>query len=393
MRFKAGDSLQSYQILDSLGEGGMGEVYLARDVLLERNVAIKCLNPLLTTDREFSQRFIREARIQAQLTHSHIVGLYAFFEESGFYYMVMEYAPGITLRQLIDRTGPIPEKRTLAIFRQIMAALEYAHAKGIIHRDVKPSNIMIDTEHVDAVKVMDFGIARLMNDVHSTQTGTRLGTVSYMSPEQVRAEKEIDQSSDIYSAGVILYEMLSGRLPFPEGASDYTIQHQIVTEPIPDPRDVYPYISDGTVQLMRHLTQKDRDLRPSSVKEALAFKPVAVTGATTVGTGSGPVEKAAEPNLEFSRPPVQQRRKPNAFIILLIIVGAALLSLYAFRAIMDSRAEENSADSVDVMEKIYEPAPRYQEVKPEPPEDTMEELPEEDIVPETPAPQPDSLGA
>ncbi len=273
MKFNQGDRINNYQIIRKLGEGGMGEAWLARDLVLERDVAIKFLNPLLTREPEFAERFMREARIQAKLTHSNIVSLFTFFELEEQYYMVLEYAPGITLRELIGKTGPIPEKRVLGIFHQLLEALEYAHSKGIVHRDMKPSNIMIDESHNDAVKVMDFGIARIMDDIGLTRTGTKMGTISYMSPEQVRAEKNIDQRSDIYSLGVILYEMLSGVLPFDVNTgSEYEIQHTIVTEPIPDPRKIYPYISEDTVKMLDWMTQKDKESRPKNLRDIIMPK-------------------------------------------------------------------------------------------------------------------------
>jgi len=270
VKFNQGDKINNYQIIRKLGEGGMGEAWLARDLVLERDVAIKFLNPLLTREPEFAERFMREARIQAKLTHSNIVSLFTFFELEEQYYMVLEYAPGITLRELIGKTGPIPEKRVLGIFHQLLGALEYTHSKGIVHRDMKPSNIMIDESHHDAVKVMDFGIARIMDDIGLTRTGTKMGTISYMSPEQVRAEKNIDQRSDIYSLGVILYEMLSGVLPFNANTgSEYEIQHTIVTEPIPDPRKIYPFISEDTVKMLDWMTQKDKEARPQNLRDII----------------------------------------------------------------------------------------------------------------------------
>ncbi len=268
MQLKPGYTLHNYEIISQLGEGGMGEVWLARDIHLDREVAIKCLNPQLTADPQFAERFRTEARIQAKLTHSNIVSLYAFFEEAGNYFMVLEYARGITLRELINRTGPIPERRSLRIFEQLADALAHAHAGGIIHRDVKPSNVMVDPERNDAVKVMDFGIARLLGEGHLTRTGTRMGTIYYMSPEQVRAEKDIDRRSDIYSTGVVLYEMLSGQLPFSSDTdSDFVVQTKIVNEPIPDPREIYPHISGDIVDLVGWMTAKDRGDRPSSFEE------------------------------------------------------------------------------------------------------------------------------
>ena len=271
MELNPGTRIRDYEVVRLIGSGGMGEVWLAHEIMLDREVAIKSLNFELTRDQQFAARFQNEARIQAKLNHPNIVGMHAFFEESGLYYMVLEFARGITLRELIDRTGPIPEQRTLNIFNQIAAALGYAHSKGIIHRDVKPSNIMVDPNNGDHVKMMDFGIARLLTEGHLTRTGTRMGTMHYMSPEQVLAEKDIDARSDVYSAGVVLYEMLSGKLPFnADTDSEYVIQHKIITEEIPDPRNVYPRITESTVSLLRSLTQKKREYRPQSILNALA---------------------------------------------------------------------------------------------------------------------------
>ncbi len=273
MELIPGTRIRDYEIVRLIGSGGMGEVWLAHETMLDREVAIKRLNFELTRDPHFAARFQNEARIQAKLNHPNIVGMYNFFAEAGQFYMVLECAPGITLRELIDRTGPIPEQRTLGILNQIGAALGYAHAKGIIHRDVKPSNIMVDPDHQDHVKMMDFGIARLLSEGHLTRTGTRLGTMHYMSPEQVLADKEIDARSDVYSAGVVLYEMLSGRLPFnADTDSEYVIQNKIVTEEIPDPRNVYPGISESSVSMLRSLTQKRREYRPVSIMQALKSK-------------------------------------------------------------------------------------------------------------------------
>jgi serine/threonine protein kinase len=270
MQLQPGTRIRDFEVIHLIGVGGMGEVYLGRDITLGREVAIKRLNPLFTQDPEFSQRFINEARIQAKLTHANIVILHSFFHENGVWYMIMEYAPGITLRELILRTGPIPEKRTLNILNQVAEALAYAHCKNIIHRDIKPGNIMVDTEHSDAVKVMDFGIARVLSEGHLTRTGTKMGTPYYMSPEQVNALKDVDQRSDVYSAGVVLYEMLSGKLPFNlDTDSDLLIPYRIVHDPIPDPRLVYEHISQATIDLLNRLTVKDRQCRPASLLNAM----------------------------------------------------------------------------------------------------------------------------
>ena len=178
--------------------------------------------------------------------------------------MVLEYAPGITLKEIIAVTGPIQEKRAIKIIRQLIAALSQAHSIGIVHRDLKPSNIMVDLDNDDRVKIMDFGIARLVSDVHITRTGTKMGTILYMSPEQVLAIKDIDYRSDIYSLGVVMYEMLCGKAAYQVNTdSDFLLQRAIVDTPLPDPRQNYQYISDKMVDLLKQMTANNRESRPA----------------------------------------------------------------------------------------------------------------------------------
>lgn len=262
-------TIRDFTITELIGKGGMGEIYLAKDINLNRDVAIKVLKSELTNDPSFAKRFINEARVQAMLIHANIVTLYSFFEEAGHYYMVMEHAPGTTLDTLIKQINIIPEPRALNIFRQICEALDFAHKKDIVHRDIKPSNIMVDIEKNDNVKILDFGIARILSDARLTRTGTMLGTVNYMSPEQVLAEKDIDHRSDIFSAGILLYEMLTGRLPYDvDTESQFNIQEQIIYEDIPDPLQFYEFIRPSTINLLEALTQKKRDDRPNSILQA-----------------------------------------------------------------------------------------------------------------------------
>jgi len=271
MVLAAGTRIRDYEVVRLIGEGGMGEVYLAKDTVLDRMVALKRIKDSETRDAHFHQRFLNEARIQARLSDPHIVSLYTCFEEHGTYYIAMEYAPGITLETLIRHTGPIPEQRALHIFRQIASALDHAHSQGVIHRDVKPSNIIVDTEHGDKAKVGDFGIARMMLEGHITRTGTQMGSPYYMSPEQVLAEKDVDNRSDIFSAGIVLFEMLTGRLPYEvDTDSIYKVHDQILRAPLPDPRRYYEYISEGSIAILNQLTAKDRNARPWSLGQVLA---------------------------------------------------------------------------------------------------------------------------
>ena len=284
MFINIGTKLNNFHVLEKIGEGGMGEVYLAEDESLGRKVALKVLNPALTVDSQFVERFKQEARVQASMSHTNIVQLYSFFIHEDKYIMALEYADGITLKELIRKTGPIPEERTIKIFNQICEALQYAHNKNIVHRDIKPSNIMIDSQ--DRVKIMDFGIAKIMGDMGLTRTGAKVGTLYYMSPEQVMAKKDIDQRTDIYSLGITLFEMLSGRMPFhTDTESDFVVMNHIVNSNLPDPRQHYPYISDDIISVLHKMTEKDRDDRFRSINEIsigskVSVKPVINTFST-----------------------------------------------------------------------------------------------------------------
>ncbi|MCB5223803.1 MAG: serine/threonine-protein kinase [Candidatus Cloacimonadaceae bacterium] len=340
MILNPGDIIRSYRILDHLGEGGMGKVFLAEEELLARKVAIKMLNPSITHQEQFRQRFIEEARIQAKMKHPNIVSLLSFFNEEDGYFMVMEFAPGKTLRELIRNTGPVPEQRTRVIFRQILSALEYAHEQGVVHRDIKPSNIMIDEN--DELKVLDFGVARLLEDPHLTQTGSRVGTVFYMSPEQVETPREVDSRSDIYSAGVLLFELLTGRLPFDtEAESNFQIEKAIVEQALPNPRDFYPFMSDLIVKLMHALTAKDPALRPSA-SEAIKILDSGDLSSVRV-VQPEPITPLPMPSQNPIVIPVPKRKKMSkglrAFLIILLLcvlaIPAGFLTKYYLEGELD----------------------------------------------------------
>ncbi len=257
---QTGEQVQNFRVVRSIGSGGMSEVYLVRDNL-DRQFAMKVLSANLTRDPTFKERFRHEAKIMATLNHPSIVKLHSYIEPDDKFCLVMEYVEGGSLKDLIRRTGPIPEERALKIFRQIAEALAYAHGKGVIHRDIKPSNILIGED--DSVKVMDFGIARMTESPGLTRTGTQMGTLVYMSPEQIRDSKHVDCKSDVYSLGVTLYEMLTGKAPYDEATdSDYDIRVSIVNKALPDPRQVYPHISGRAVSLITEMTRKESGVRP-----------------------------------------------------------------------------------------------------------------------------------
>lgn len=214
-----GSVIENYKIISVLGEGGMGVVYKALDMKLERFVALKILGTQSLNSAQFIERFKREARNQAKLNHPNIVPVFGFTDDNGILGIAMEYVEGETLEKIIFRKKRLEVVEALNIIKQVLAGVGYAHSKGFIHRDIKPSNIIISRE--GTVKIMDFGISKSIFEKGITKTGTKIGTILYMSPEQIRAEEPTRQS-DIYSIGITLYEMLTGITPFDYG-TEYDI--------------------------------------------------------------------------------------------------------------------------------------------------------------------------
>ncbi len=365
MHLAAGSFLRDYKIEKLLGKGGMGTVYLAKDSFLDRYVAIKELSPLLTADAGLVERFRNEARMQAKLNHAGIVSLHSFFEQNGRYYMVMEYASGRTLKDIIRQTGPIPEARALKILKQAVSALEYAHEMGIVHRDIKPSNIILDDN--DRVKILDFGIARIMGERGLTQTGQQLGTVAYMSPEQVQAEKDIDGKTDIYSLGVTFFEMLSGRMPYDLNTeSDFMVMNKIVHDTLPDPRNYYPHISDETIRLLEKMTQKDRHKRADIAELGSFFNggvhistPMmqeAANASNDVGKNKGEIS-----NIDSTEPPAKKNNKEvKIFIAILVTVIMIILFFFLIPNKQHQRYSYNNyIDEVEEIDEMPEEAVDY----------------------------------
>lgn len=226
--------IPGYEIVREIGKGGMAKVYLAIQESLDREVAIKVMSPFLNEDATFGERFIREAKIVAQLSHTNIVSVYDAGKIGEHYYLAMEYRPGGDLKQKIAQG--LSEQQAVIIMRQIAAALQYAHDKSIVHRDVKPANIIFDQQ--DHACLTDFGVAKAYGSATTTLTvaGSTIGTPTYMSPEQARGEA-IDHRTDLYSLGVVFYEMLSGQPPF-HGDSGVTVAIKHISEPVPalDPK-------------------------------------------------------------------------------------------------------------------------------------------------------------
>ena len=220
----------NFRILGKIGEGGMGTVFHGRDLMLERDVAIKSLRPELASNDEIVERFRIEAIALARLQHHNIANVFSFFAEDGQYYMVMEYVDGESLGQLTARRGALPWREAAGLIVQALRGLEHAHRAGVIHRDIKPANMMVSRD--GTLKLMDFGIARIIEKAGLTRTGYVVGTLQYVSPEQVRCH-DLDERSDLYSMAIVLYQLLTGRVPFDHGSEFELMRAHL--EQLPEP--------------------------------------------------------------------------------------------------------------------------------------------------------------
>lgn len=264
-------TLGEYDVLGELGRGGMATVYLAHDIALDRKVAIKVMSPALMAGEGMAERFKREARTAGQLSHPHIIPIYAVREHGDLLYFVMKFIGGRSLDSIIREVGPLPIPMVQTILQQVGSALGYAHRRGVIHRDIKPANIMLDSE--GWAVVTDFGIAKVSETQGLTVTGATVGTPSYMSPEQCAA-KELTGASDQYSLGVVAYEMLSGRLPF-VAESVMAVMYAHFNEPPPLVTLARPDCPPGLAEAVMRMLEKDPEHRFPSMEAATAAVAVA----------------------------------------------------------------------------------------------------------------------
>jgi serine/threonine protein kinase/Flp pilus assembly protein TadD len=255
-----------YQIIEELGKGGMGRVYKVLDTKINEKIAIKLIKPEIAKDKKTIERFSNELRLTRKIRHKNVCGMFDLGEEKGTHYITMEFIPGEDLRSSIRRFGQLPIRKSISIAAQICEGLAEAHRLGVVHRDLKSSNIMIDKE--GNVRIMDFGIARSIEAKGITGAGVMIGTPEYMSPEQVEG-KEVDQRSDIYSLGVILYEMVTGRVPF-EGETALSIAMKQKTEKPMDPRLLNHLLPDDLSQIIMKCLEKDRKNRYKNTEELLS---------------------------------------------------------------------------------------------------------------------------
>jgi len=320
---------ERYELKHVVGTGGMSSVYCAHDTLLERDVALKILHEHFSEDDDYVQRFRREARAAARLSHPGIVTVIDRGEEDGRQFIVFEFVDGETLKDLIERGGPMPVRRSLELGLEIGRALAFAHQQGLVHRDVKPQNVLLNGD--GRAKVTDFGIARTLDAVGHTETGTVLGTSHYIAPEQARGER-VDAQTDVYSFGVVLYELLAGEVPY-TGDNFLTVAMKHVNEPVPSLLERRTDCPLRLASLVERCMAKEPAARPSSMDEVVAELQACLTeldgrpdGEATMITRR-PVVKERRPRRESAR----SRRTPLflalAALAVLAAVAAALVLL------------------------------------------------------------------
>ncbi len=341
-----------YKIIRKLGSGGMANVYLAEDQELGRRVAIKILNERHANDEQFVDRFRREAKHAAGLSHPNIVAIYDRGEAEGTYYIAMEYLDGRSLKELIVARGPAPVHVAIDYARKILDALRFSHRNGIVHRDIKPHNVIVDAE--GRVKVTDFGIARAGTS-QMTEVGSIIGTAQYLSPEQAKGAP-VDQTSDLYSVGIVLYELLTGKVPFTgDSPVEIAMKHiSAIPEPpssirpdIPEDLDLIVLRALGKTPEERYPSAEEMDKDLARVAQGLGVSRETEEAATMILSRSqltpatmvaAPPRPPAEVLYEYEQP---RRGRPGWpwLLVALLVLAAALTGWFVFQQVRDQLAE------------------------------------------------------
>lgn len=343
MAFSPGENVGPYRIVNQLGQGGMASVFKAYHAALDRYVALKVLHPAFLEDPNFLARFQREARVVAKLDHPNIVPIYDFAEHDGHPYLVMKYIEGRTLKAVMAGQQ-LSDDQKLAIIQAIGQAMEYAHARGVLHRDIKPSNVLLSDD--GGIYLADFGLARIAQAGESTLSSDMLmGTPQYISPEQARGEKELDEGTDIYSFGVVIYEMMVGRVPF-NADTPFSIVHDHIYTPLPMPREVNPSVPERVERVLLKALAKERGDRFKSVSELVeAFHGALVEKQDTVPLATLPPATVDELSLSPEEAAEEPKARSRRW---LWIVGGLVLSclcLFAFLAIAGNLDDRNQAEA------------------------------------------------
>jgi hypothetical protein len=316
-----------YRIEAMVASGGMAEVWRATDEVLGRPVAVKVLHDRLARDREVMARFRREAIAAARLSHPAVVRVFDTGDEDGLHYIVLEFSEGRTLQDVIDSDAPLPPAEAVAIIRTVLQGLAHAHRGGVVHRDVKPSNILLDSNGL--VKVTDFGIAKASFAEDLTTTGNMMGTARYLAPEQVEGGP-IDARADLYAAGIVLYELLTGRPPFEAETNLAAATMRLTTEPRP-PGALRPGIPRTLDQVVMRALARDPDGRYQSAEEMSAALERAMPG-------HGPADIPDSPEAIPRSVPVREsvfRSWMLVPLLLLLVAGLAVLGFFVFTDLLD----------------------------------------------------------
>lgn len=302
-----GAQILNYRIVEKLGDGGMGSVYKAVDVMLEREVALKFLRPELAEQPDLVERFRSEAVVLARLTHQNVAGLYGLHRNGNDFFMAMEYVPGKTVEALLKQNGRLSVEHAAQVASHVLHALDYAHRHGVVHRDIKAANIIVTPG--GNVKVMDFGIARVLGTERRTRVGFVVGTIGYMAPEQIQG-LDVDGRTDLYAVGVVLYEMLTGRMPF-QGDTEYAVM-QAQVQQMPMPPRVFAEIPVAVETcVMRALAKQPAD-RFQTATEFNGMLQSAVRLGASVPSGSGSFARPADETREFKSDPALQIPSPGS---------------------------------------------------------------------------------
>jgi len=346
-----GSKLGPYLVRELIGEGGMGLVYRATDTSLDRMVALKILPPYLTRNTELLQRIRTEAQAQARLHHPNIVTLYSVLEVSAGFILVMEYIQGETLRERIHRGGPLSPADAAQIFAQAIDGISYAHEKGIIHRDLKPDNIFITND--GRVKIMDFGVAKIVDNHEVTRTRSMVGTLLYIAPEQING-RDADFRSDIYTLGIGLFEAVTGRLPF-ERRSDYALMHAHMLEAPPRPSGLRGNLPAELESVILRAIEKEPEKRFQSMRE---FRSALLSQSDLYGLGSSESESGRTWLRMLPRLWNRMRHRNPVLGSLLLDVGL-VLAAFALVAILGIYpAREPPVDDVEPVTHLTRGAPR-----------------------------------
>lgn len=364
-----------FQVKKKIAEGGMGQIYLAKQVSLDRDVALKILPERFAKDSSFKARFEREAREAARLNHPNIISVYAYGIKDGIPYFAMEYVEGKDLSQLLKERGKFPVQEALRVTKEVAKALEVAHKKGVVHRDIKPSNIMIKED--GSIKVTDFGLAKAIGSkTMVTQAFVILGTPHYMSPEQGKGEK-LDVRSDIYSLGVVLYELLTGGVPF-HSDTPTSLIYMHVHETPPPIREKNPEVPPAVEALVMRMLTKDPNERfqtPAELIKAIEAVESGVTVAHTDSPMTLEIGIGSAPTLERVTPKKETKSMLLLVVILILIIGGAGVAVFFF-------SEEETPNNVVTPVPITVPEEEPKTGEEQPPKTPLEQSPVERTSPD-----------